>query len=433
MHLRKPSTKWNLNDWLHYLEQKSPAKIELNLDKILKVAQDLELSSPKCTVITVAGTNGKGSTVHALERIYHAAGYTVGSYTSPHLVFFNERIKVNLVPITDHALCEAFFAIKSGCHGVELSFFEMATLAALWHFNQQHLDILLLEVGLGGRLDATNIVDSDLAIITTIDYDHQEYLGTTLDAIGYEKAGILRPNKPFIYADSDCPKSILQVAEQRNAPTYRYLKEFSFKEHNDLWDFNSGQARTIAGLNKPLIQLKSASAAIMATYLLQDQLPVPISCVYQAMNTIFIPGRLQLQASVKEGVQVLYDVSHNPQSAQLLAKTVQTIKKNKVHAVFSILRDKDILGLFAAVKKDIDYWYIAQLDCSRAASAGYLLAQCKKAEILAETCYTNPFLAFEEALTRAETGDLIVVFGSFSTVGHVIASQQALLEQKGIL
>lgn len=431
--MQRPVTNRSLNEWLEYFEQNSPQEIKLNLDRISTVAQLLGLKSPDCTVITVAGTNGKGSTVNALESIYHTAGYKVGSYTSPHLLEFNERIKVNLVPINDQELCEAFATIESGRNGVELSYFEMATLAALFHFKKNQLDIIILEVGLGGRLDATNIIDADLAIITTIDYDHQEYLGTTLEAIGYEKAGILRQGRPFIYADQHCPASILHVAKKLDAPTYLYGKDFSFEELETSWSFHGPNDYSITSMHKPLIQLKSASAALLASFILSKDLPLSPENLHKAMDVIFVPGRLQLQPSPKSGVRVLYDVSHNPQSAQLLAKRLKTIKKEKVHAVFSILRDKDILGLINEVKDCIDYWYPAQLDNKRAASVDYLLSLCKKAEILVEICYTSPFIAYEEALARAATGDLIVVFGSFYTVGHVISSQQILLEQKGIL
>lgn len=433
MVLQSPTKQWNLNLWLEYLEGNSPAQIKLDLGRITKVAQRLDLKVPHCKIITVAGTNGKGSTVNALESIYHSAGYTVGSYTSPHLIEFNERIKVDLVPVKDQDLCDAFFVIESRRNEVELSYFEMATLAALFHFKTKQVDIIILEVGMGGRLDATNIIDTDLAIITTIDFDHQDFLGDTLDAIGAEKAGILRPHKPFIYADTHCPQSILQTANKLSAPMYQFDHDFSFVEHGTFWDFKGPNDNLVTGLKKPLIQLKSAAAAIMASFLLQNDLPVPLSSLYQAMHTIFVPGRLQLQPSSKEGVLVLYDVSHNPQSAQLLANTLKTIKKAKVHAVFSILKDKDILGLINAVKDCIDYWYPAQLDNKRAASADYLLSLCQKAAVQVEICYTSPFVAFEQALACASSGDLIVVFGSFFTVGHVISSQHAPLEQKGIL
>lgn len=470
----KPLTNWNLNQWLSFLEKNNPQhKVELGLDRIVQVAQRFNVTDLPGKIITVAGTNGKGSTVNALETIYHCAGYKVGSYTSPHLIHFNERIKVNLIPIQDDTLCDLFYAIESVRGDIELSYFEIATLAALVHFKNMQLDIIILEVGLGGRLDATNIIDADVAIITTIDYDHQDYLGTTLDEIGYEKAGILRPKQLFIYADSTPPATILDKAKALNTTTYQYNKDvnlktsspsksvfsaqmdnylplgtkpgnglipactgttgssdvdcdvthFSFQEDGDQWNFIS-PIQSITQLSKPKIQLKSASAAIMACSLLHEYLPIGLDSIHQAMEAIFVPGRLQLQQWEQENIQVLYDVSHNAQSAQLLAKTIKTdIKKNKVHAVFSALKDKDILGLILPLKDCVDYWYLAQLDTHRAASAQDLISLCKRAEIVTELCYTSPFVAFDEALTQAGSGDLIVVFGSFFTVSHILSSR----------
>lgn len=419
----KPKPTWTLEQWLNFLEQSYPShKIQLGLERVLQVAQRLEVIHLGAKIITVAGTNGKGSTVNALETIYHCAGYNVGSYTSPHLIHFNERIKVNLNAIDDNELCEAFLIIETIREEIELSYFERATLAALYIFKQKQLDVIILEVGLGGRLDATNIIDTDLAIITTIDYDHQDYLGTTLDVIGREKAGILRAGKPFIYADNEPPKTILQRAEQLNVPSFLYGKEFSFDEQDSTWDFKT-KNHEINQLNKPKIQLKSASAALMSCSILQSHLPVSSDSVHEAMNHIFVPGRLQLQSIKHKNIQLLYDVSHNPQSAQLLAKTIKTkIQCNKVHAVFSALKDKDIAGLLAPMNDCVDYWYVAQLDNFRAASPDYLLSQCKKAEIKAKICYTSPLVAFEEALTKVDPGDLIVVFGSFLTVSQVLGS-----------
>jgi dihydrofolate synthase/folylpolyglutamate synthase len=428
-----PLIKWDAAQWLRHLERRSLNPIQLGLDRVLKVASRLNLLVPACKVITVAGTNGKGSTVNALETIYHQAGYKVGSYTSPHLIEFNERIKVDLTPISDLELCEAFVTIESARGEVDLTYFEVATLAALVHFKKMSLDIIILEVGLGGRLDATNIIDSDVAIITTIDFDHQDYLGTTLEAIGYEKAGILRREKPFIYADLNPPQSILKVAAERSSPVYLYEEAFFFTDHGSDWVFN-GCGQALKGLTKPKIQLKSASAALTACFLLQEDLPISLECMYLAMSRIFVPGRLQLTHLEQQNVDVLYDVSHNPQSAQLLADTIKSYRHvKKVHAVFGALLDKDIMGLITPLKDCIDYWYPAQCDNKRAAPADYLLTRCKKAEILVEICYNSPLIAYEAALSHVESGDLIVVFGSFNTVSPIISAQHKLLEEKGIL
>lgn len=423
-------SEWDLNHWLSSLESRHTQEIQLGLTRIKAVAKKLNLLAPDCKIITVAGTNGKGSTVTALETIYHTAGYRVGAYTSPHLLQFNERIRVNLKPIPDNELCHAFCVIEEGRGEVNLTYFEMTTLAALWYFKNNKLDVLILEVGLGGRMDATNILDADLAVITTIDYDHQEFLGTTLDAIGYEKAGILRPKKPFVYADENPPASILNVAKDFDSPTFLYSRNFSFQRHESNWSLNF-MGRTISELPIPCIQLKSASAAISACLLLEDDLPVSHEQYRAAMKTVFLPGRLQLQQ--RGSVRILYDVSHNPQSARLLADRMKQLDTNtRVHAVFSALKDKDIFGLIFPLRDCVDRWYPAQLDNKRAASADLLLAQFKGAEIIVDVCYNTPLLAFEQALNQAEAGDLIVVYGSFFTVSQVMAAQHNILEQKEI-
>ncbi|KTD06624.1 dihydrofolate:folylpolyglutamate synthetase FolC [Legionella gratiana] len=413
-----------ISEWLYDLETRNTQEIQLGLARIKEVAQIAHLHLPESRVITVAGTNGKGSTVTALETIYHTAGYKVGAYTSPHLLQFNERIRVNLTPISDDDLCHAFNIIEKARGEIILTYFEMTTLAALWYFKKMKLDIIILEVGLGGRLDATNIVDADLSIITTIDYDHQDFLGDTLEEIGYEKAGILRPGKPFIYADDIPPASVIEIATQLASPTYLYNQDFSIQEKDSSWSIYYGEKDNFASVHelpKPSIQLKSAAAAITACFLLKHYLPVAYTHLQSAMQHVFIPGRLQLYQGT---VDVLYDVSHNPQSARLLAKTLQKIKKGKVHAVFSALKDKDIFNLIMPLKDCIDYWYPAQLDNKRAVSADLLITNLRDAAISVEFCYTNPLIAFEAALKQSRLGDLIVVYGSFFTVSHVMANRR---------
>ncbi len=428
--MQKPWTKWNLNQWLLDLEHRHLHEIQLGLERILEVAKKINAHKHDCNVIIVAGTNGKGSTVSALEMIYHTSGYKVGAYTSPHLIHFNERIRVNLTPISDEALCQSFCFIEEIRGQIPLTYFEMVTLAALLYFKQQDLDVIILEVGLGGRLDATNIVDADLSIITTIDYDHEQFLGNTLESIGYEKAGVLRQGKPFIYADSNPPSSILNRANEIVAPGYFWGRDFSAQEQGIKWEFCSA-SRNFKELPRPRIQLKSASAAIMACFLLQQDLPVAQEHFYIALDRVYLPGRLQYQQDI---ISVLYDVAHNAQSARLLAEAIKKMeKKGRVHAVFSALKDKDILGLITPLKACVDLWYPARLDSKRASSAELLITRFVDAEIFVDICYTNPFIAFQAALDQAVAGDLIVVYGSFFTVGHVMAAQHNILEQKETL
>lgn len=258
-----------------------------------------------------------------------------------------------------------------------------------------------------------------MSIITTIDFDHQDFLGNTLEAIGYEKAGILRQGKPFIYADVNPPSTVIDAAAQHSVSPYFFGKEFSIEESETHWSIHWGDQQ-INDLPKPAIHLKSAAAAITASRVLARYIPVSYEQVHTAMQRIFIPGRLQLH----EGrVTVLYDVSHNPQSVRLLAKTLAQLGKAKIHAVFSALKDKDILGLIAPLKDCVTHWYPAQLDVKRAISAKLLLAHFKNAEIFVEICYNSPLLAFETALNQAEPDDLIVVYGSFFTVSHIMAAK----------
>lgn len=407
----------NLSQWLEKLENRHQQEIQLGLARILKIAQKLRLNTPKAKVITVAGTNGKGSTVSALEMIYHTAGFKVGAYTSPHLLRFNERIRVNLDPITDADLCSIFSHIESARESTVLTYFEMTTLAALYYFQQKNLDIIILEVGIGGRLDATNIINPDLAIITTIDFDHQDYLGDNLDKIGSEKAGILRESIPFIYADSNPPQSIIDAATSLNTRTFIYGKEYSIVDKSSSWDLNFLD-QSINLLPKPKIQLKSAAAAIIASQLLGLNDHQVFS---KAMEAIFIPGRLELQPGI---VSVLYDVSHNPQSARLLAQKLNAIKKGRVHAVFSALKDKDIDGLIFPLKTQVDYWYPAQLESKRSLNVQDLLLKLKNAEISVDICYNSPLQAFAAATCAARPDDLIVVYGSFLTVAAVMAAKE---------
>lgn len=420
--------EWDLNDWLNNLESRHTQEIQLGLTRIMEVAEQLNLLNLSCKIITVAGTNGKGSTVTALETIFYSAGYKVGSYTSPHLIQFNERIRLNLSFISDVDLCRSFSIVEEARGTVDLTYFEMTTLAALLYFQQQSLDVLILEVGLGGRLDATNIIDADLSIITTIDYDHQDYLGTTLDAIGLEKAGILRQGKPFIYADETPPVSIMNVAHSLSSPAYLYGRDYSFERLASTWncEFHGTMWRD---LPIPRIHLKSAAAALLACKLLESDFPVDREHYFKAMSAIFVPGRLQLLGS---RIKILYDVSHNPQSARLLADTIKQLDvEGRVHAVFSALKDKDIFGLIFPLRDCVDRWYPAQLDNKRAASQDLILTHFKGAELFVDVCYTSPLIAFEQAVSKAVAGDLIVVYGSFFTVSHVMAAQHNL-EQKEI-
>ena len=425
---------FSLPEWLHYLENRHVEEIQLGLARIKKVGLLLNVLDLDATIISVAGTNGKGSTVAALEAIYLAAGYQVGSYTSPHLINFNERIRVNQQVITDEQLCTIFTIIENARGDIHLTYFEMVTLAALWHFKQYKLDVIILEVGLGGRLDATNIVDSDLAIITTIDFDHQHYLGNTKEAIGYEKAGILRMNKPFIYADDDPPKSVIEQSHLLNAPRVNYSLHCS-DDHLKIVSNASPQLSLNFNLESQPIELpcpkinpKAAAAAVVASAQLHSILPIKPRQWIDAMQTVSIIARQQI---VKDAVSTLFDVAHNPQAVALLAEYIKKNQpKGSVHAVFSGLKDKDLRGLIKPMQSYVDFWYPAVLSSNRAASKT-LLAKA----FLDENCsiavwYNDPWEAYQMAKQQAVPGDLIVVYGSFLTVSAVMAHQMEWQEEK---
>lgn len=413
--MQLPGEDCSLSQWLIYLENSHSQEIQLGLTRVRQVASDMGLLQPACPVITVAGTNGKGSTVAALEKLYLTAGYRVGVYTSPHLHQFNERIRINAQSISDQALCAAFSHIEKSRGSTPLTYFEVATLSALWYFNAHSLDIIILEVGLGGRLDATNIIDSTVSIITTIAFDHEAWLGNTLEAIGLEKAGIMRKDKPCIYADTHPPASILHQAEALQVPLFCIEKDYQIQE--------SAQTFTLCWrdkqwtLPKPAIQLQSAAAALIAVDLLQDSLFVDMRSMQTAMENIGVPGRLERLEM--DGITLVLDVSHNPQAAQLLAKTLSTISANRIHAVFSALEDKNLSGLIQPLRDCVDHWYPAQLNNKRAASADQLTRSFADLHMKTEAWYASPNAAFAAAKLQAQTGDLIIVYGSFFTVAAI--------------
>lgn len=407
--------QFTLTEWLDYLENRYQQEIQLELFRIQQVAEGLGLLQPRAKIITVAGTNGKGTTVATLEAIYLAAGYRVASYTSPHLLVFNERIRINQKPISDAQLCSAFIVAEEARGEVPLTYFEMTTLAALWHFKQHELDLIILEVGLGGRLDATNIVDPDLAIITTIDFDHQEFLGHTKEEIGLEKAGILRANKPFIFADKNPPVSIVNCGLSLHSPMYLYERDYSYRHKNGFLEVIFKEESIV--LPQPKLHSNSVTAAIVGSLLMKAKLPINYFHLEQAMNKVFLPGRLQL---INTGIQTLLDVAHNPQAAKYLAEFIRNFHPKKtVHAVFSALKDKDIAGMIAPLKNCVTYWYPALLQGKRAASKKQL-EEAFNLYYEATICHNDPLSAYHAACNRASTGDLIVVYGSFITVGKIM-------------
>lgn len=408
--------KKTLQAWLFELEHRHVQEIQLDLSRVSLVGSDLELLHWDCPIITVAGTNGKGSTVAALESLYVSAGYRVGSYTSPHLLTFHERIKYNRIPISDDDLCNAFAAIEAASL-VSLTYFEVTTLAALWYFKSLSLDVLILEVGMGGRLDATNALDADLAIITTIDLDHQAFLGETREAIGFEKAGIIRRGKPVLFADDNPPDSVVSQAKLLDAPLYRFNSDYSFEVTDERLTVRVSSTKSLT-VPKPALHLKAAAAALVATECLQFRLPVSLIAQQEAMQVVSIVGRQQV---VKGDTITVFDVAHNPQAVLALSDFIRAYKpKRRVHAVFSCLKDKDLCGLIKPMRELVAVWYPAVVSGVRAATASRLLDAYQVQQITVDLCYDDPRMAYEAALQNTVPGDLIVVYGSFLTVSAVI-------------
>jgi len=416
-----PDAHHSLAEWIYYLENLHSVEIQLGLSRIQTVAEELQLLKPGCKLITVAGTNGKGSTVAALEAMYLQAGYQLGCYTSPHLLAFNERVRINGRSVADDDLCKALSFIEKGRKAIPLTYFEIITLAALWLFKQSTLDLIILEVGLGGRQDATNIIDADLAIITTIDFDHQQFLGYTLESIAYEKAGILRHGQTMVYADVDPPKPILDEAERLGVQVHCLGRDYHYKQTLDDWELQWGQMG-LKHLPKPQIHLKAAASALVAAKLLDSFLPVNHQAILAALTGLTVAGRLHY---IPGKISVLYDVAHNHQAVCLLAEFIKKIdnKHVKLHAVFSALKDKTLKDLIDPLKEHIDYWYPSVLNHSRAANAQMMKEAFDEQNITDCDFYSNPVRAFQAAQQQAIEGDLIIIYGSFITVAQVMEMQ----------
>lgn len=421
----KPYEHFTILEWLTYLEKRHAQEIQLGLDRVRIVGEILGLLTSKALVVTVAGTNGKGSIVASLEAIYKTAGYQVGSYTSPHLISFNERIKINSNSISDECLHQSFLAVEVARGEIPLTYFETATLAALWYFKQHPLDLIILEVGMGGRLDATNVIDADLAIISTIDLDHQAFLGENREAIGYEKAGILRKKRPCVIAEHNPPHSVISYAEQLNCDIYRLGKEYNFQLTEKGFVFSFKEEKLNCSSLPENLHPQSLAAAVTAGFLMRNRLLLTHFNLIEGLKHSALAGRLQWVSARQPFVaDILLDVSHNPQSVNYLSyylthKLPLKPFTGRIHAVFSALKDKDIEGLVTPLLEIVDYWYPALLEGVRAASCAQLASALCKYGIM-KTCFKNPLVAFQAAYQNAIEGDLIVIYGSFYTVGTIL-------------
>jgi dihydrofolate synthase/folylpolyglutamate synthase len=426
MPLPKPSTTATLSEWLSYLESLHHKAIELGLDRVRAAAQRLDLKLP-FVKITVGGTNGKGSTCAMLEAILLAAGYRVGLYTSPHLIDFNERIRVNGELASDAQIIEQFNFIESVRGDVSLSYFEYTTLAALRLFEQSGVDVVVLEVGLGGRLDAVNIVDADCAIITSIDIDHTEWLGDTREKIALEKAHVFRSGAPAICADPVPPQTLIDHANEIGADLWLAGKDFNYSGDRQQWAYG-GRAQRRSGLAYPSLrganQLLNAAAALAALEALRERLVVPAQAVRIGLSHATLPGRLQILPGTPT---IVLDVAHNPHAAAALAQNLDGMAFYPyTHAVVGMLSDKDIAGVVDKLASRVDHWYCAGLEGPRGTSGEHLSEIVRSVlppagkEPITVSSFDNPVQAFAEARKRASDNDRILVFGSFSTVGPIL-------------
>jgi dihydrofolate synthase/folylpolyglutamate synthase len=427
--MTRPAT---LDAWLAYLEALHPKAIALGLDRVRAVHAQLGIAL-SCPVITVTGTNGKGSTCALLASILRSAGYRVGLYTSPHLLRYNERVVLPDRMATDDELVAAFNAVEDARMATRdaedrvtlLTYFEFGTLAALWLFARCELDALVLEVGLGGRLDAVNLVDADVAVLTSVAVDHVDYLGTTREEIGGEKAGIFRPGRAAICAEPDPPDSVLAAAGQVGALLLRIGRDFTFTAEGTQWRYR-GPRGDRYGLPFPALrggyQLGNAAAALAALDALHRRLPVSAGALRAGLLGVELPGRFQV---LPGRPTIVLDVAHNPHAAAALADALGTMGFHpETIAVFGMLADKDVAGVIDAVRPRIDRWFVVTLPGARGATALELRAALLAAGVDVAQVRTFDDVAAALATARAAAGeaDRIVVFGSFLTVAAAMVA-----------
>ncbi len=413
----------SLKGWLDWQVRLHPSSIELGLDRVAAVWQRLYPHHFPATVVTVAGTNGKGSCVAMLDAILRAAGHRVGSYTSPHLLRYNERIRIDGEEVSDRAICQAFERIDQARGDTSLTYFEFGTLAALDIFARSELDIVILEVGLGGRLDAVNIISPDVALITSIALDHTDWLGDDLEQIALEKAGILRANRPAVFAGMNPQRALLRYAAELNTPLAVAGRDFGFTVGGaGDWSWQ-GAEQYIEGLPAPALagtcQLQNAAAVLQVITLLSDKIDVSFEAISQGLQRIELAGRFQV---IPGPVELILDVAHNPAAARVLADTLQKSPcQGRTLALFAMLSDKDVAAVVQTLAPHVDVWFLAALRGERGLPASELQRQVDLLDTPAQT-HTAPSVekAYEMVLDSATEGDRVLVFGSFFTVADVL-------------
>lgn len=411
----------SLDEWLEWQLSLHSKSIDLGLTRVAEVWR--RLATPiSSKIISVAGTNGKGSSVAFLESIYLAAGYQTGAFTSPHLLRYNERIRINGQEATDAFICEAFQAIEDVRAEISLTYFEYGTLAALWCFSQKAPDVVILEVGLGGRLDAVNIVDADIALITGIALDHQDWLGDDLEVIGREKAGIMRAARPAVFSDTDMPASIDDYAQEIGAQLFVAGQDFTAQSDANGWRWQSAEhARNALPLPsmRGRHQIQNAAGALQVIELLMPDLSVNQQAIRSGLLAARVAGRFERERRVCDWV---FDVAHNPQAAEVLSSNLgDPFVSGSSHAIVGMLADKDVDGVIKALAKRFDYWHVLSLaDQPRGMHANTLVQHIRDIDTEADVYgYTNAGAALKAVTAELTENDRVVVFGSFMTVGAI--------------
>jgi len=416
-----------LSEWLTHLEQLHPNVIDLGLARITQVAERLNLTHFEAKVITVAGTNGKGTTCAYLEKILIDNGFKVGVYSSPHIHRYNERLRINLTELDDSVHCDAFAVIEKARGDISLSYFEFATLACLYILQQQRCDYMVLEVGLGGRLDATNLVQSDIAVITTIAIDHVDWLGSDREIIGFEKAGIFKAGKVAICGEIAPPDSILAHALSLSVDLRLANRDFHYQvidKHHWSWQ---GKHQLLSPIKQTLMPMQNASTALAVVEALA--LDIDHHQLIASLESASLAGRLQKLNGYPCDLYI--DVAHNPQSAEYLASQLQRLKNEKIesckiHAVVGMLSDKDMVSTLSEINAQIDSYNFVDLNCYRGASAEMLLNafQQSKNNQCNVTCFKNVTLAVDKVLENVDASDIVIIFGSFHTVSDMLNNFQ---------
>ena len=411
----------NLHDWLEWQQGLHPKNIDFKLERIKSVYKKLNIDKIAKKIIIVAGTNGKGSTVAILESILHQNDFSVGTFSSPHILAYNERIKINKKEAEDLLLLEAFEEINKLRGDITLTYFEFATLSAFYIFNKQNVDYAILEVGLGGRLDATNIIDSDLSIISSIGIDHTEFLGTTIDSIALEKAGVMRPFCSCIYADINPPSSLLSYAKNNGTSFLYNQNDFNFKITNDSWVWNGKNGTTIDLPLLPLIgdfQYNHAGAALQALEIIEPDIFYSVDKIREGIKSIVLLGRFQIYNNKPE---IILDVAHNADSALKLKANLDKFPKKNTIAVVGFLGDKDVYSLTKPFASVIDHWYCGTIESKRGMNSDEIKTRMKSVidDNFIKT-FENMEKAFLSALLNLKNEDRLIIYGSFYTVSEFL-------------